>query len=107
MQVGDIVKIENNAGILEIHVKKELSLSDVSRGFEPDRLPSFKRPRLEFHKASDTKILVTICEIQNGFPLSFYMLYYSAYDSFGNPKVFYGEAYKEETEEFIFKTINE
>lgn len=61
MKIGDIVKIRNSAGILEIEITEQLDLRDSAiKGICP-----FTKCRVEFHKDKCSHYITTLYD-QNG-----------------------------------------
>lgn len=60
MKVGDIVKIRNQCGILEVKLVKELTLDEINKG-TPECMTIHGKARLEIHK-NDSGTLITLCE---------------------------------------------
>lgn len=101
MRVGDIVSIKNPAGILKVRIEKELDLKDVTRGIGDDKLPSFDRPRLEYHKGPYGEHLVTLCGDLTTVPFNMYLLHIVEFED--RPTCYLGVC--DDTEQGIFETI--
>lgn len=67
------IAIRNQSGILHVEVEREISLRDVMYGRGEDKLPSFTRPRLEFHKRKSGNLMVTLFDQTNVFPSNMYL----------------------------------
>ena len=102
MKIGDTVTIKNKAGMLSVHIEKELSLADVAKGLGDDKIPSLNRPRLEYHKGTGWGgHLVTLCGDLDSTPFKIYLLHINDYDD--KPKCYLGVC--DDTEQDIFETV--
>lgn len=100
MQVGDIIHIKNAAGVLKVHIKKELRLEDITKGIGDDKLPGFRKPRLEYHKGEYGEHLVTYCGDLITVPFDMYIMHIS--DDEDKPMCYLGVC--DDTEQYIFET---
>lgn len=103
MKIGDTIKIRNEAGILTVKIKKQLSLKDISRGFGNDKLPNMAIPRLEYHKGKYDQHIITLYDESTGLPGTMYILNCIDYDD--PPKAFLGIFETDEEDENLFETI--
>lgn len=102
MKVGDIVRIKNRAGMLSLHIDKELDFGDVVRGVGDDKLPQLIKPRLEYHKGTGWGgHLVTLCDGIEIPPFNMYLLHITDYDE--KPKCYL--AVCNDSEQDIFETV--
>lgn len=100
MNVGDIVKIRNSVGILNVILKSELSLGSVGRRCNGNFIPSILEPRLEVHSGNGG-VFVTLCD-ENENRDTMYMIFIP---TFGKPSVWLGKFDTEESEN-IYQTVN-
>jgi len=61
MEINQIIKIKNRAGILNIKLIKELSPADVARG-DIEEMNFCGDMRLEYHKNYSNDIIITLTE---------------------------------------------
>lgn len=102
MKVGDIVTIKNRAGMLRVCIEKELDFREVTMGIGDDKLRSFSRPRLEYHKGTGWGgQLITLCDANDELPFYMYMLHITDCDD--KPKCYLGVC--ADTENDIFETV--
>ena len=101
MKNGDIITIKNKAGMLKIHIEKELSLRDVTMGLGDDKIPSLQKPRLEYHKGPYGQHLVTLCGDLDATPFNIYLMHINDCDD--TPKCYLGVC--NNTEQDIFETV--
>ena len=102
MSIGDIITIKNKAGMLRVHIEKELSLADVTRGLGDDKIPSLSKPRLEYHRGTGWKgHLITLCDNPSSTPFNMYLLHINYCDD--KPTCYLGVV--DNTEEDIFETV--
>lgn len=98
MQVGDIVTIKNDCGLLNIRIEERLSMYDVFRGIGDDKLPTIEWPRLEYHEGPYDTCLVTLSSRSEP-PFDIYLLHINPGES---PECFRGVC--SETESDVFTT---
>lgn len=101
MQVGDTITITNKAGMLKVHIVRELDGADVARCLGDDKIPNLERPRLEYHKGSFGKHLVTLCGNLSSTPFEMYLMYIDDYGD--KPQYYLGVCH--ETEQDVFETV--
>lgn len=101
MKPGDIVTIKNRAGMLKVRIEKELALEDVTRGIGDDKLPSFNRPRVEYHKGRYGEHLITLCGDLTTVPFNMYLMHIDGYDD--KPSCYLGVC--DDTEQDVFETV--
>lgn len=102
MKVGDIITIKNKAGMLQVRIEKELDFYDVTRGVGNDKLPSFVKPRLEYHESTGWGgQLITLCDGGEQLPFNMYLLNITDYDD--KTKCYLGVC--DTTEQDIFETV--
>lgn len=103
-EAGEVIKIRNSAGVLEVHVIRKMKMQDVGRGTGLDKLPAMERPRLEVHTCGETT-LVTLCEnASNGeYPQDIYIVEIYPYSE---PMVYVGEFRDSEKREEVFVTVD-
>ena len=56
MEVNDVIKIKNRAGLMEIKLKEKLNLRNAGT----NGIGAFNNCRVEFHKTSCDEIIVTL-----------------------------------------------
>lgn len=66
MEIGNTIYIRNSAGKLKIILDKQLDIKDVTRGYGEDSLPTFKQPRMEFHKRYGEVKIITLYDNAQG-----------------------------------------
>ena len=96
MKVGDIVKIRNNCGILEVKLTKKLSLEEINKG-SCEEMSIVGKARLEFHKHSNGT-LVTLTERS---AKTMVLVYLNNYEEIS---CFYGQ-FDGEVDDICFETI--
>lgn len=75
MKIGDVIFIKNQAGLLAVHIAKELCLEDITKGIGGDKLPGFSKPRLEYHKGPFGNHLITYCGDLTDIPFNMYIMH--------------------------------
>jgi hypothetical protein len=105
MKVGDIITIKNDAGMLRVHIEKELSMREVTMHVGDDKIPSLTNPRLEYHRGTGWGgHLITLCDEKHEkqtFPFNIYLLHIDGcYDL---PRCFLGVCHG--SEEDVFETV--
>lgn len=101
MQVGETVLIKNQAGVLNVHIVKELDLEDVTKGIGDDRVQTINRPRLEYHRGGYGEHLITLCGDLDSVPFNMYLLYVRDYDE--KPTCYLGVC--NDAEDSVFETV--
>ena len=100
MRVGDTIDIKNAAGILTVHIVKELRLEDITKGIGDDKLPGYSRPRLEYHKGTYGEHLVTYCGDLDTTPFNMYIMHITDYAD--KPSCYLGRC--DNQERHVFET---
>ena len=97
MKSGDIIKIRNNAGILEVKLIEKLNLKNIGR----IGLCSFTNCRLEFHKSLDEQLITTLYDEYKGNE----EIYIIFTNQFYDPEVFKAKLLGFEKPEHMYQTI--
>ena len=58
--VGDIIKLRNNAGVFQVEIQSEISTPVAIRGSSDDMLFGGKMMRLEVHHKHDGEYIITM-----------------------------------------------
>lgn len=98
----DKIEIRNKAGVLHIEIERKISLRDAMYGRGDDKLPSFTRPRLEFHTRANGDKLVTLFDQANEFPSKIYLFFIDG----AEVKAYIGRMDRDEREDEAFITVN-
>ena len=104
MNVGDIIKIRNSAGLLSISLDKRLSIKDVMRGCGEDALGTFENCRWEFHKSKYGSTICTLYDHKKDNNNNIFVAFVSDFDPIDIWKAHFNEPEKDEN---IFETICE
>lgn len=105
---GDIVRVRNNAGILNVELVRRLKLTDVMTCRGGDALPSLCRPRLEFHTGNYGEFVVTLCDAdESEFPMTMYLAFWDADICASAPEIWEGQINSSETPDDFYRTVQE
>jgi len=104
MEVGDTIKIRNNAGLLTVTLDEKLDNTNVFRGLGNNRLGSFVSCRWEFHKQKYGDIISTLYDSTGDNNKEIFVAFIDQY-GYEDVEIWKSHFDEAEVDEEIFETL--